>query len=210
MPRAPLDRVSRPTVQYPAHPWAGCCARHASHTLGQGVAQLASISGSSKGRPTCTLELELAFDTQARDSDAVRVAAPLRAGNRSTAGTRLGNHSRPRAGRPLRGHKHGREDGAPYAVTPSVPSPRHHRRRVTRTPSGSPFHCGRGAVLPRAPDSANTPYPYSRLRHSLARFQGTQSPFKTPVTPTLVLAMLRLQTSTPAQARNVLAPAWPR
>ena len=49
------------------------------------------------------------------------------------------------------------------------------------------------------------PRAYSRLRQSLVRFQGTQSPFKTPVTPALVLAMLRLQTSTPAQERNVLA-----
>ena len=49
------------------------------------------------------------------------------------------------------------------------------------------------------------PRAYSRLRQSLARFQGTQSPFKSPITPALVMAMLRLQTSTPAQERNVLA-----
>ncbi len=43
------------------------------------------------------------------------------------------------------------------------------------------------------------PRAYSRLRQSLALFQGTQSPFKSPITPNLVLATLSLQMSTPAQ-----------
>ena len=46
---------------------------------------------------------------------------------------------------------------------------------------------------------------YTRFTGSLARFQGTQSPYKSPITPDLVRAMLLTPTSSPAEERNVLA-----
>jgi hypothetical protein len=49
------------------------------------------------------------------------------------------------------------------------------------------------------------PRAYSRLTQSLTRFQGTQSLYKSLITPALVKAMLSVKTSTPAQERNVLA-----
>ena len=49
------------------------------------------------------------------------------------------------------------------------------------------------------------PRAYSRLTQSLTRFQGTQSPYKSPITPALVKAMLYARSSTPAEERNILA-----
>ena len=49
------------------------------------------------------------------------------------------------------------------------------------------------------------PRAYSRLAQSLTRFQGTQSPYKSPITPALVRAILLATTSTPAEERNALA-----
>jgi len=46
---------------------------------------------------------------------------------------------------------------------------------------------------------------YARFMASLSRFQGTQSPYKSPITPDLVMAMLLAPTSSPAEERNVLA-----
>ena len=51
------------------------------------------------------------------------------------------------------------------------------------------------------------PRGYSRLMGSLTRFQGTQSPYKTPVTPALVKAVLHVRSATPAEERNALAAA---
>ena len=49
------------------------------------------------------------------------------------------------------------------------------------------------------------PRAYSRLTHSLTRFQGTQSPFKNPIFPALVKAMLTTPTTSLSAERNVLA-----
>jgi hypothetical protein len=46
---------------------------------------------------------------------------------------------------------------------------------------------------------------YARFMGSLTRFQGTQPPYKSPLTPELVMAMLLAPTSSPAEERNVLA-----
>ena len=46
---------------------------------------------------------------------------------------------------------------------------------------------------------------YTRFMGSLTRFQGTQSPYKSPITPDLVMAMLLAPTKSPAEERNVLA-----
>ena len=46
---------------------------------------------------------------------------------------------------------------------------------------------------------------YARFLGSLTRFQGTQSPYKSPLTPDLIVAMLLAPTSSPAEERNVLA-----
>jgi hypothetical protein len=46
---------------------------------------------------------------------------------------------------------------------------------------------------------------YARFMGSLSRFQGTQSPYKSPITPELVMAILLTPTSSPAEERNVLA-----
>ena len=51
------------------------------------------------------------------------------------------------------------------------------------------------------------PRAYSRLVHSLTRFQGTQSPYKSPIAPTLVRSILLARTTTPAEERNALAAA---
>ena len=49
------------------------------------------------------------------------------------------------------------------------------------------------------------PRAYSRLVHSLTRFQGTQSPYKSPIVPALVRSILLARTTTPAEERNALA-----
>ena len=51
------------------------------------------------------------------------------------------------------------------------------------------------------------PRAYSRLVHSLTRFQGTQSPYKSPIVPALVRSILLARTTTPAEERNALAAA---
>jgi len=49
------------------------------------------------------------------------------------------------------------------------------------------------------------PRAYSRLIHSLTRFQGTQSPYKNPIFPAMVQAMMSKPTSSLTNERNVLA-----
>jgi hypothetical protein len=63
-------------------------------------------------------------------------AVPLRAGGRTTAGTRLGNCQRPKPSCFHAGGEHGGEDGPHDAVAPPVSLSPFHRRSVTRTPSG--------------------------------------------------------------------------
>ena len=49
------------------------------------------------------------------------------------------------------------------------------------------------------------PRAYSRIMQSLSRFQGTQSAFKSPITPDLVRASLLATSASPADERNALA-----